>query len=569
MENDRKRLDIRLSELKQIRSAYEVDWRAICDNILPWRQMWSSTDANRGASVNRSRIINSKPTRSLGRFASGLMAGITSPARRWFHLTTSNENLSDIHEVKEYLRACEDILWEVFAKSNLYQELSGGGYLDLGLIGNGCMFLEEDPIQTFRFDALAIGSYYIDHDANKVVDTIARVIPMTARQVVEKFGLASCSPQTQNSYNSGAHGAPVTVVHFVDPNSEYREGRLGPDGMKFSSRWFEEGTNDTFLRRGGYEEFPALVSRWNVRPGDTWGRGPGWEVLGDCKALQHLEIQKAKLIDKTVDPPMKGAGINGRASLLPGEMTYFANGQAGAFEPAILIPPQAHAAVREHIAEHVQRIEEGFFVDLWLAMLNDQRSQRPTATEVEATKQEVMLQLGPLLQGLNHDLLDPLVTRSVAILNRKGMLPEPPEELVEAQMQDPTGTHNPVHVEFISILHQAQKMTGIVGMRELVGAVTMLVQAGKTGALEKINEDAYVDELGDMLGTKPELIYSSDEVDKIRAQKAQLADAQAQGQAMLAATQGARNLQGVEPQKMSELAQMVTPAAAAQGGLGA
>lgn len=563
---ERKRLESRLQELKALRQPFEADWRAVYDNILPARQRWNTTDVNKTQS-KRTQIINSKPTKCLGRFASGMMAGITSPARRWFHLSTSNEQLSDIHVVKEYLRACEDVLWEVLGKSNFYLELSSGGYLDLGAGGISCIFMEEDPEQIIRFEALVPGEFYVDHDHNKRVDTIARELPMTVRQIVKKFGLDACSPQVRNAYANGNHSSYFVVYHMVCPNDEWTDGKLGPEGMRFGSYWWEQGTNETFLRKGGYEEFPCLVPRMGVRPGDVYGRGPGWDALGDCKALQHLEIQKAKLIDKTVDPPMKGAGINGRASLLPGDMTYFSNGMGGTFEPAIVIPPQAHEAVREHISQHIQRIEEVFFVDLWMAMLNDQRAQRPTAAEVEATKSEVMLQLGPLLQNLNHDLLDPLVFRAMAILNRKGMLPPPPQELVDAQQEDLTGQHNPVMVEFISILHQAQKMTGIVGMRELIGAVQMLAQAGKTQAIDKINEDACMDEIADMLGIKPELVYSADEVEKIRETALQQAQAQQQGQAMLAATQGVKNLSSADPQKLQELSAMLTPAAAAQAGM--
>jgi hypothetical protein len=565
--SERRKLDARFLELKNLRKHYEQDWRDICDNILPWRQRWLLTDVNRPEKGSRSRIINSKPTKCLGRFASGMMAGITSPARRWFHLTTVDEQLTQIHEVKEYLRACEDVLWEVLAKSNFYLELASGSYLDLGLVGNAGLFLEEDPDEVLRFESLAIGEYFIDHNVNKRVDTIGREMPMTARQMAQKFGEAALSRQAQNALSQGNLSMYFPVAHLVSSNESWSPKALGPAGKRYSSFWWEIGTSNEFLRVGGYDEFPALVPRWNVRPGDVYGRGPGSDALGDCKALQHLEIQKAKLIDKTVDPPMKGAGINGRASLLPGDMTYFTSGQGGAFEPAINIPPQAHEAVREHIAEHVQRIEEVFFVDLWMAMLNDQRAQRPTATEVEATKQEVMLQLGPLLQNLNHDLLEPMVYRAMAILNRRGRLPMPPRALVEAQLSDASGQRNPMQVEFISILHQAQKMTGIVGLRELIGAVQMLVQVGKTQALDKINEDAVVAAVGDMLGVKPELIYSADEVEKARQVKMQQAQAQQQGQAMLAATQGAKNLSSVEPQKLQELASLISPAAAAQAGM--
>jgi hypothetical protein len=568
-ETERKRLDARLSELKTLRSKMESEWKSVCDNTLPWRQLWQYSDKDKGVPSNRQTVLNTTPVRSVSRFASGMMAGITSPARRWFHLSPRRPELQSNKEVQTYCEDCEETLWAYLSKSNLYVELSSGKYFDLGMIGNAATVMDEDPKETFRFTSLAIGAFWIDHDNNKRVDTLFREIPMSVRQMVQEFGYDKCSQKIKNAWDKNEHATVFCVVHAIYPNSEWKVGKLGPQGMKWASRWWEANTSEdqSFLRTGGYEEFPVLVARWNVRPGDVYGRGPGNECLGPCKALQHFEIQKAKLADKTADPPMKGSGILGRMSLIAGECTYFNHGQGGSFEPAQTIDPRAQAENRLNIAEQARMIEEAFYVDLWMALLNDQRAQRPTATEVEATKQEVMLQLGPLLQNLNHDLLEPLVYRAMAILNRQGKLPPPPQALVEAQLSDPTGEDNPIEVEFISILHQAQKMTGIVGMRELIAAVQQLVSIGKTAALDKLNEDAVLDELSGMLGVHPSLIYSSEQVAKTRAAREQQQAAQAQGQAMLSATQGARNLSSVEPQKLTELAGMLTPAAAAQGGL--
>jgi hypothetical protein len=214
-------------------------------------------------------------------------------------------------------------------------------------------------------------------------------------------------------------------------------------------------------------------------------------------------------------------------------------------------------AARQQRQDAESRIHSAFFTDLWLAMLMDERNQRPTATEVQERRNEIMIQLGPMLENLNTGLLEPAVTRSFAILDRQGWLPDPPDELAEG---------GEVNVEFISVLHQAQKMTGLAGIRELISNVRALAQVGKVDAVEKINADNVVDDLAEMLGLRPELVYSEDQVQAIRGEKAKRQQAQDQGAAMLAATEGARNMAGVEPQKLQELAGMMAPVTGLGGG---
>jgi len=562
-ETERQRLDRRYADLKKVRYSWETQWRDICDQVLPYRARWSKEELNKGEARD-TKLINNTPARSLRILAAGLMAGITSPSREWFHLATSDKALSEKHGVRKYLDEVERIMREVLAQSGWYQALADGVYRDLGLIATAAVFLEESEDTRVRFETMTIGEYYLDVDKHGNVDTVIRERPMTIRQLVQRFGIENVSGQSRRSWKNGDRGSVVTTLQCVYPNDEFTEGRLGAGGQEFASRWWEKGAPeaDGFLHEGGYEEFPVLAPRWNPRAGEVYGRGgPGWESRGDCKALQHLEFRLTRLVDKSTDPPMKASDAmrSARASLLPGDLTYLPAGAGHVFEPAMQVQAQSIVALQQHIERHETRVEEAFYVDLWMAMLADDRSQRATATEVEARRTEVMLQLGPLLENLNHGLLEPCITRTLAILQRQGELPEPPEELIN--------TDGAVRVEFISVMHQAQKMTGIAGVRELVMQASALAQAGRPDAIDKLNVDAIVDELADMLGVKPELVLSDEQVAEIREAKAKQEQAAQQGDAMLAATEGAKNMSQSDPQKVADMAGMLAPAAAAQGGL--
>lgn len=552
----REQYESRLAALRQERATWEPAWRDITEQLVPYRAIWTAQDRGRG-DKKESKIINNTPVRALGTLSAGMMAGVTSPARQWFSLTTVDEDLAEVDGVRDYLDQCQKRIAAKLQESNWYSSLANGTYLDLGSIGTSAMFEEEGAPGQVHFRPLPIGEYFLDIDHEGVVDTCFRELSMTVRQLVQKFGRDACSMQVRQAYDKGDYGVAFVVYHAIRPNDEYKQGRIGAPGMRFSSCWWESGSDKSqpFLREGGYEEFPVLAPRWFVRPGDVYGRGPGWEVRGDCRALQHKEKRLLSMLDKTVDPPMRASGNIKRASLLPGDVTHVPRGEQGTYEPAMMINPAAMQALEHHIARDEQRIKEAMYVHLWQSLVDDERNQRPTATEVEAKRQEVMLMLGPLLENLNNGLLEPAVERTFNILDRADMLPMPPEELHGQQIK----------IKFISIMHQMQQATGLVGLRTLVQETANL-GAVRPDALDKLDVDKIVDELGRITGVRPDAILSKDEVDAVRHARAKQEEAKQNGEAMLAATQGIKNVSGADPAQLSDLAGALSPAAAAQAG---
>jgi len=560
LSTERQRLTAHLERLKKVRLTHEPGWKAIGEYVLPYRLRWYDAEFNKGK-VRDPEHISSTPPRALRIFAAGMIAGVTSPSRIWFRLTTGDRELAEKHAVRAWLDSVERVMREVLAKSGFYLALAEGIYRDLGLIGNAAM-IEEEMAGRLRFETFTIGEWWIDVNANGEVDTFFHQRPMTVKQLVDKFGQDNVGPKVRADYDAKRWGTVYDVVHAIYPNPEPREGALGPEGMPWLSAWWERtAPGNEFLRKGGYREFPVMVPRTSVPAGETYGRGsPGWEALGDCKSLQHRERALAMLVDKTAEPPMRAPkSLKGaRASLLPADITYTADASQQKFEPAMKVEPQAINATLSDIQRHEVRVERAFFVDLWLALLSDPRSERPTAEEVRATRQEVMLQLGPLLEGLNNGLLEPVINRTYALLERMGRIPEAPQELIDAVGDDG------IKVEFISIMHQAQKLTAMAGLQELIAAIQQLA-ATHPEVTDKLDADAIVDELADVLGVKPDIVRAEDKLRALRQARAEREQAAQTGEAMSVAARGVRDLGSADATNLEQVAGMVAPLAA--GGL--
>jgi hypothetical protein len=180
------------------------------------------------------------------------------------------------------------------------------------------------------------------------------------------------------------------------------------------------------------------------------------------------------------------------------------------------------------------RINRAFFADLFLMLSSnaalDERSQI-TAREITERHEEKLLALGPVLEQLNQDLLDPLIDRTFAIMAKKGLIPDPPLEL-EGQ---------PLKVEYISIMAQAQKMVGIAGIERFAQFATQ-VGTVVPSLLDKVDFDQMVDEYANMTGTPPRIVVSDENVARMRQERAKQQQAAQEAAMMKDASSAALNL---------------------------
>jgi len=577
-ESKRKQLETLRATLANERTSFEAHWRDLGDYILPRRPRFTVSDVNRGDRRNQ-KIIDATATLAARTLRSGMMAGITSPARDWKRLTTPDPDLAEFGPVKSWLHIVNQRMSTAFLRSNLYQSLPIV-YGDLGVFGTAAMMIEEDLEDVIRCYTFPIASYMIANNDKLKVDVFFREFRMTVRQLVMKFGQKDAktgrpmwehfSTQVKNLWERGDYEQWIDVCHVIRPNSEYNPDMIHSKYKKYASCYYEKGymggaeTNymtgaddNRYLRESGYDYFPVLCPRWEVTGEDVYATDcPGMTALGDIKQLQLGEKRAAEAIDKMVRPPMTGPSSlkNAKASILPGDITFVdvREGQQG-FRPAHEVRPQIQDL--EYKQDQVrQRIRRAFFEDLFLMLANTDRREI-TAREIEERHEEKLLALGPVLEQLNQDMLDPLIDITFDMMVRQGVIPEPPEELQGVNLK----------VEYISIMAQAQKLIGISGVERFAGFVGNIAsQTGDPTVLDKVDVDQMIDVYGDLTSVPPGIVRPDEAVEAIRTNRAQAQQAAQKAEMIAGGAKAAKDLASADMSGDNALTRLLEQAKAGQ-----
>lgn len=518
----REQLQKRWGALKQDRSSWMDHWEEIADHLLPRAGKFLGSQQNNGAKRHR-KILDSTGTRSLRILAAGMMAGMTSPARPWFRLTTGNPDLDESAAVKEWLASTTRMMQMIFAKSNTYRSLHSI-YEELGGFGTGSSIVVPDFDRVIHHHPLTIGEFAIATDYRGQVNTLFREFKQPVGSLVAEFGRDACSVAARNMYDRGDYDKPVDVVHCIEPRLDRDVSKRDARNMPFKSVYFEVGGDgNKLLRESGFKNFNALAPRWATSGGDVYGNSPGMEALGDVRQLQHEQLRKAQAIDYQTNPPLQvPVELKGKElQTLPGGTTYVnmsspTGGIRSAFDVNLRLD-----YLLEDIRDVRERIKSAFYADLFLMLANNTTGQM-TATEVAERHEEKLLMLGPVLERLHNELLDPLIEMTFTRMLEAGILPPAPPELQGVDL----------NVEFVSMLAQAQRAVATNSIDRFVGNLGAVAQI-KPDVLDKFDSDKWADSYADALGIDPELIVPGPQVALIRKQRAAMQE-QAQQQATVA-----------------------------------
>lgn len=537
----RLQLNQRLEAERGVRLSWWTHWALLSAVYCPRRYKWFITpnQYNRGSAMN-GQIVDETGVLSARTLQSGMMSGMTSTIRPWFKIRLGVPELDDLQSVKIWQKKVEDQMYRVFDESNFYSCI-GIMYLDLAVFGSASMLEYEDFDDVVRFQNNCLGEFFFAADSKQRVTSVFREFTLTVSQIVDQFGLENVCESTREAYRAG--GAQRTlekiVCHVVEPNTDlWIDGLKKMAGLvpsKFKYRevyWERQATPEELLACSGLEESCAISARWNIVGNDAYGYSPGMDAYPATMQLQTEQRRKAEAIDKVVRPPMVGsmAMKSEPSSTLPGSITYVPqlDGKDG-YRAAYQIDPHLQWIIQD-IQEVQARIEDTYFVPLFL-MISQLETVR-TATEIDARREEKLIQLGPVIERFQNEVLDPVIERTFNIMSRHpGVLPVAPPEIQGM----------PIKVQYVSMLAEAQRAASTAAI-ERVMSLTGNLMGVVPSVGDVIDWDEAIRDYADRLGVTPQIVKAIKDVIAIRearAQKEQQAEAL---QVTAASVQGAATL---------------------------
>lgn len=516
----KQKVEERYVALKNIREPWLNKWKQIQNHILPFNGL-GLNGASKSEADQRNRdemyyIIDSTPMGTADVLASGLMSGLASPSRPWFRLTTNDEELREKEGVKLYLDEVQRRMLKLFASSNLYNGLHHT-FKELGGFCTAAMAILEDEENVIRTRNFTAGEFALATNFNGEVHAFYREMTYTAEQLKEHFG-DRVTPQIKLANKNNRPDEKYVVVNVIEANDDRINIPQAGD-FPYRSLYFLQGkTVPEFLEVRGFEENPIVSPRWEVTANSPYGRGPGFRVLPDCKMLQKMSAQSLKAVDKIIEPPLQAPGTLKQVSIntMPNGVTHVdsLSGDGKGIQPLYQIRPEL-AVIETKIEQTKILIRQGMYNDLFeqLALLP---RKNMTATEVIERHEEKLLQLGPVLERLHNELLGPIIDRTYAIMDRRGLLPEPPPELDNERLE----------VRYISVLAEAQRLVGIGSIERFtsyIGELSTVVPS----VLDNVDFDNLAKEYAEATGIgaeniiPPEIVAETREVRAVQAAQQQ------------------------------------------------
>jgi hypothetical protein len=531
----KERCQRRLEGMKTNRQDYESEAKEIASYAMPARSRWLASDTNKRRTPNK-RLNNGHGITAFRTLQNGMASGLTSQSRPWFTLKSGSDELNDQAEVRGWLDDVQRILYNLFASTNFYGAMKTG-YLELGGFGTNACIMVEHPEEVIVCHQLTFGEYWLGMGTNLQPDSLYRECPISARNAVRTFGEENLSEAVVRLANApNTADETVTFYHAIEPNDEYEAGYSGSIGKPWRSVYWDakDGHKDRVIQRNGFDEQPFWAPRWDTTGGDVWGQGPGHDALPDLRELQLQAKRKAEATDFHIHPEII-ASARAKMRRQPKNVVTIAGQDLDISKLVHVpyeVPYQSISVIREDLEQVKRDINDTTFADLFMAITNMNGVQPRNMEEIAARNEEKLTQLGPVIERVNNEMLEPAINRAFAIAQRMRLLPPAPQAMMDNPDFDP---------EFVSTLTMMQRMVGLGQSERAIGFV-----GGLLGAFPEVRHkiDAYelVDDYWARSGAPAKALRSTEDANEdadTEAQNAQMAQAaEAAGKAAPAASVG-------------------------------
>lgn len=496
----------RYNKLKAARDGYWMNvWREVRQYVMPTYSDFLSEGGARGLNIFDTTAIEAR-----SRLAAGMYNWMAPPDKRWFELQAESDELGEDPGIKDYFANCTRILMLAMANSNwasvLIQALNN---LACGL--DAVVYVEDGgPFSALNFRSFPIETVCYAENANGVVDTVFREFKMTARQLLQEFGDQTPEKIRSEAADPRRQDLQHAVLHAVFPRTVRDKEVADNKNMPVADVYILLESKE-LLAESGFVESPFAVCRFEKSDNETFGRGPGLNMLPTIKMVNRMQQAYILAREHQADPSWiapDGSIISEDFNRDPGALNFYKPDIAGTGKPEMIAPNLNINTLFQDIAAVDDTIKRGFFWDIF-DPLGDLR--QITAREAEIRNAGKMIPFAPIAGNLHSELFRPIIHRVFAIVARRGMLPDPPEALLE----DPN-----YKVDFVSKIAMSIKNQEAANWLNTEATLANAAQM-QPEILDNFDLDAVARDVAQVNGANPKWLRDVKERDAMRAARAQ------------------------------------------------
>lgn len=497
------------------RSNWETHWEEIAERVLP-RQRGFIGDRTDGEKKTE-KIFDSRPMIALERFAAVMDSMLTPRQQKWHNLRTTDERLNRDHDVQAWFYQVNNILYNArYEPKANFAGQNAERWISVGAFGTGTLFTDFVPGSGLRYRCVNLRDTYFLENHQGLVDTVFRLLKMTARQAVQKWGTEKMPERVMKALDTpNRANEKFEFLHVVAPREDYDPQRADAKGKPFVSMYIALPDKIMVAPEGGFNSFPYSISRYVTAPDEVYGRSPAMVALPDIKMLNEMAKTDIRAAHKLVDPPilLHDDGVLGGGAMTinmrPGGLNVGGVNRDGR---QLIQPFSTGARVDINEAKMEQRrnaIDDAFLITLFQILVE---TPRMTATEALIRAQEKGMLLTPTMGRQQSEAIGPLIEREIDLLMFHGMLPPIPDALVEAG-----GEYEIVYDSPMSRMQRAEELVGVQRTMELLAPFANMDPT----ILDVFNKDELARITAEVSGVPMPIIRSPREIQAIREQRAQ------------------------------------------------
>lgn len=522
----------RAENLASRRATWSSHWQELAEYCLQRRATFDRQVTP--GSKNMEKVFDSTAIWAAEQAASMIYGGMMGPSINWFKLLPRDSRLYDDYKARVWLEQAEQVLYRIFSSPHsMFAGQSTEVCLDLVVFGTAILYVEEVPEWPYvRFSARHLGECFVAEGKSGRIDTLYRRFKMPARVAHQTWG-DRCGPAVLKQLEKDKD-QELEFLHCVQPREEREYGKVDAINKPFQSLYISV-TDKWLLSEGGYDRFPYLVPRWSKMVGEIYGRSPAMTALPDVKMINAMSKVIIRGAQKAVDPPLMVPHDDFFLPVKtgPGSINFYHPGSTDRIES---LEFKGRIDIGDNqMEQRRQAILRAFYLD---QMKLQKEKLEMTRYEAETRNQENMRAMSPTVGRLETELLSPVIEDTFAIAQERGLFPEPPQILSEAELK----------IEYVSPIARAQK-SGEAGAFAQAMQLGIQLATVRPDALDSLNFDEAFRRMPDWYGLPQALLQPKAEVErqrKQREQQAQFAQMSAAAKdAASAAKDGAQALGGL------------------------